>query len=120
MATAQLVDEFERDLTAEDQYPIEDPMIHQIRNGWTRSIKNKHHKHTPRITQCKPDDGTMGPRYRTNQSEMGRDYDFKLNSPDRKLNYKTIDIAWRDVGTMGNVAVVIGSFVLLTWVFSRK
>ena len=121
MATAHYIDDFERDLTSPDHSAIDDPMIHTIRQGWTRTIANKHDARTPRITHCtNMDSGAMGARYRTNQSEMGRDYSITDNAPDIKLNQKTINVAWRDVGSMGNVAVVIGSFVLLAWVFSQK
>lgn len=121
MATAHYIDDFERDLTTQDFTAIQDPMIHTIRNAWTRPVTNKQDKRTPRITDCSNmDSGAMGPRYRTNVSEMGRDYVIKDNNPDRVLNEKTIDVAWRDVGSMGNVMVVVGSFVLLAWVFSQK
>lgn len=120
-AVSHMVDDFERDLTMSDYSAIQDPMIANIRNAWTKPHITQRDKRTPRITDCSTvDSGAMGPRYRTNQSEMGRDYNIKDNNPDRKFHEKTIDIAWRDVGSMGNVMVVIGSFVLLAWVFSQK
>jgi hypothetical protein len=38
----------------------------------------------------------------------------------RKLNDKTIDVGWREVGSMGNVLVVLGAFAAMAWAFSRK
>lgn len=38
----------------------------------------------------------------------------------RKLNDKTIDVGWKEVGTMGNVIVVLGAFAVMAWAFGRK
>lgn len=54
---------------------------------------------------------------RRNRSEPGLKDNANSN---RKLNDKIIDVSWNEVGSMGNVVVVLSAFALMAYMFSRK
>lgn len=78
-----------------------------------------HHAHHRRVRvneSSSVEHGAHG-EARKNQAEPGLG---KPEGQNRKLNEKTIDVGWDEVGNMGNVVVVLSAFALMAYAFSRK
>lgn len=77
---------------------------------------DQHRHNIPRVTNTSTmESGAM--LHRANTSEPGLK---PPNAANRKLVDKTIDVGWNEVGSMGNLVVVLAAFGLMAYAFSRK